>query len=58
MIFEALYILRAKIFLLFAVVGMSKINKELAILIVFLILIVFAGTFMKTPVDTKTSVKS
>ncbi len=36
---------------------MSKINKELAILIVFLILIVFAGTFMKTPVDTKTPVK-
>lgn len=35
---------------------MSKINKELAILIVFLILIVFAGTFMKTPVDTKTPV--
>lgn len=39
------------------VVGMSKINKELAILIAFLILIVFAGTFMKTPVDTKTPVK-
>ncbi len=36
---------------------MSKINKEFAILIVFLILIIFAGTFMKTPVDTKTSVK-
>lgn len=36
---------------------MSKINKELSILIIFLILTVFAGTFMKTPVDTKTPVK-
>lgn len=36
---------------------MSKINKEFSILIIFLILTVFAGTFMKTPVDTKTPVK-
>ncbi len=36
---------------------MSKINKKLTILIIFLFLVVLVGTFTKTSVDTKTAVK-
>ncbi len=36
---------------------MSKVNKQLAILIFLLILVVLAGMFVKKPIDTKTPVK-
>ncbi|MCO5382997.1 MAG: UPF0228 family protein [Methanosarcina barkeri] len=35
---------------------MSRINKEVAFFIVFLILVIIAGLFVKTPVDTETQV--
>lgn len=35
---------------------MSRINKKVAFFIVFLILVIIAGLFVKTPVDTKTQV--
>ena len=35
---------------------MSKINKEVAIFIAFLILVLLVGLFMKIPFDTKTPV--
>jgi hypothetical protein len=38
------------------VVDMSKINKEVAIFIAFLILVLLVGLFMKIPFDTKTPV--
>lgn len=35
---------------------MSRINKKVAFFIVFLILVIIAGLFVKTPVDTETQV--
>lgn len=35
---------------------MSRINREVAFFIVFLILVIIAGLFIKTPVDTETQV--
>lgn len=35
---------------------MSRINKKVAFFIVFLILVIVAGLFVKTPVDTETQV--
>jgi hypothetical protein len=39
------------------VVDMSKINNQIAIFIVFLILVLLVGLFIKTPANTKTPVQ-